>query len=386
MNSYDFFSSSTRDDPYPVFDQLREHDPVYRTDFGYWYVSRYEEATTLLRDARLIAGQGVPDSMGLRDGPIRDVMDAWMMAVDGESHARTRRLISRAFTPRAVEAMRPAITDLADRLVADLVASGGGDVIPSLAFPLPMEVVRLLFGVSSERWTERVSAVFDPRRETAPAGFLGQMESLIVFFVELIPERRNDPGDDVFSSLFTEGDNGERLTDAELVANAVLLVTAGFETTMSLITLAVRTLLMHPEQWELLRADRKFLRQTVDEVLRFEPAALSTTRYTTVDVEVLGITIPAGSNVLFSVAAANRDPRRYADPGRFDITRSDIRPITFGGGAHVCIGAALAKMETEIVLSALLDGAPNLRLSSDQCTWQANNPTIRRPATLEVKA
>ena len=196
-----------------------------------------------------------------------------------------------------------------------------------------------------------------------------------------MPERRAAPGDDVFSALFADMD-GERLSDAELVANAVLLVTAGFETTMSMISLTVLTLLRHPDQLERLRADPSLSRSAIEEVLRFEPAALSTTRFALAEVEVGGVTIPADANVLFDVAAANRDPERFADPDRFDVGRSDSRPLTFGGGAHLCIGAALARLETDVVLGELLPAAPGLALAEDEVQFQTANPTIRRPVRL----
>ena len=383
--TYDFFAPSTRDDPYTLFNRLRTNDPVFETDFGYWYVTRYDDVAKLFRDPRLIAGQGVPDSLGVREGTLRDVMDAWLMATDGAAHARTRRLISRAFTPRAVEALRVPVTRLADRLVSDLVAAGGGDIITALAYPLPMEVVRLLFGVDASRWRDEVADVFAPAAPESEGRVLDQLQQLARFFDVLIGERRTELGDDVFSALFAAED-GETLSDLELKANAVLLVTAGFETTMSLITLAVRTLLLHRGQLQLLRDDHSLVDQAVDEVLRFEPAALSTTRHTTVDVEVNGRIIPAGQNVLFSLAAANRDPDRFDRPDEFDITRSDSRPLTFGAGVHNCIGAALAHLEAEIALIALIDGAPQLRLRDESCTWQQANPTIRRPTALGVDA
>ena len=384
--TYDFFAPSTRDDPYTLFNRLRTNDPVFETDFGYWYVTRYDDVAKLLRDPRLIAGQGVPDSLGVHEGTLRSVMDAWLMATDGAAHARTRRLISRAFTPRAVEALRVPVARLADRLVSDLVAAGGGDIIAALAYPLPMEVVRLLFGVDASRWHAEVAEVFDPSAQGSEGRFLDQLQQLTEFFDVLVGERRTALGDDVFSALFAADDDGETLSDLELKANAVLLVTAGFETTMSLITLAVRTLLLHREQLQLLCGDHSLVNQAVDEVLRFEPAALSTTRHTTVDIEVNGSVIPADQNVLFSLAAANRDPDRFDRPDEFDITRSDSRPLTFGAGVHNCIGASLAHMEAEIALLALIDGAPQLRLRDESCTWQQANPTIRRPTALGVDA
>jgi cytochrome P450 len=181
-------------------------------------------------------------------------------------------------------------------------------------------------------------------------------------------------------------DQGDTLSDLELVANAVLLVTAGFETTMGLISQSVLALLTHPDQLEELRAHPELVRNTVDEVLRFEPPAVSSTRSTPIDIEIAGVTIPAGSNILVSILAGNRDPRRYEEPDRFLIARDDIRPLTFGGGAHVCIGAALARMEAEVVLGELVAQTSALELVTDPIRWQTENPTIRRPVELTVRA
>jgi hypothetical protein len=384
VTDYPFFAPETVADPYPVFDRLREEDPVYATNFGYWYVSRYEDANRMLRDPTFGAGRGVPDSMGITSGPLHDLMTTWMMAIDGPAHTRVRKLISRAFTPRAVDAMRPAIQRIADRLLDEIAARGGADIVADYAFPLPMEVVRLLFGVEPERWAANVTALFDPATADPHAGPLGPMGALADWFVEVVEERRRTPGPDMFSAMIAPDEDGDSLSTEELVANAVLLVTAGFETTMSLITLAVYALLTHPDQLELLLTDPSLARNAVEETLRYEPAALSTTRSTPVDVDVAGVTIPAGANILFSVVAANRDPRRFDEPGRFDITRDDIRPLTFGAGQHACIGAALARLEGEIAVASLFARFPQLRLPTQDLVWQTENPTVRRPVELRV--
>jgi cytochrome P450 len=382
--SYDFFDAGVRDDPYPFFNRLRTCDPVYQTDFGYWYVSRYADTNTLVRDGRLGSGRGVPDSFGLTSGPLYDIMTSWLMALDGPAHTRVRRLISRAFTPRAVEALRPTIEGLANGLIDGMAARGGGDIVADLAFPLPMEVVRLLFGIDHDEWDAEVVELFHPNRASADSGFIGQMQRLADYFWRFVPARRKAPGDDMFSAMVRPDSDGDSLSDLELVANAVLLVTAGFETTMGLLSLAVLTLMRHPAQLARLQADPDLATNAVEEVLRFEPAAVSTTRHTSVDLEVAGTKIPAGSNILFSVLAANRDPARYRDPDDFDITRADIRPLTFGGGAHVCIGAALARLETEVVLRAMVTRLGDLALVTDPIIWQAENPTVRRPERLVV--
>jgi cytochrome P450 len=381
--TYDFFSEETRDDPFPLFDRLRDHDPVYETDFGYWYVSRYDDVVSLLRDTRLTSGRGVPDSLGVTGGPLREIMDSWLMALDGPAHRRARALISRAFTPRAVDAMRPAITAAAEHLVDALAAQGGGDVNVLLSFPLPMEVTRLLFGVDPATWDAEVAAIFDPVRRSGE-GWVSDMQRLADFLADFVPSW-DGGGTGLFSALKAPDDDGNVLSDFEQVANAVLLVTAGFETTMSLISNAVRTLLLHPEQLGLLRGDAALASRAVDEVLRFEPPALWTSRYATEDIVVGESVIPAGSNVLFSSVAANRDPSRYRDPDRFDITRADSRPVTFGGGVHSCIGAALARVETEIALVTLFERVPGLRLVEPvSSVFQGENPSVRRPARLPV--
>ena len=385
MTDYDFFSPDVAVDPFPLFDRLREEDPVYETSFGYWYVSRYDDANRLLRDPVLGAGRGVPDSMGITSGPLYDLMTTWMMAIDGPAHTRVRKLISRAFTPRAVEAMRPQIQSIADGLLDAIGSRGEADVVADYAFPLPMEVVRLLFAVDADSWAANVTARFDPAAAgAAGAGPLGPMGALAEWFVGVVEERRRAPGDDMFSAMLAPDESGDALSTEELVANAVLLVTAGFETTMSLITLAVHALLTHPEQKARLVADPALARNAVEETLRYDPAALSTTRCTPGDLEIEGVTVPAGANILFSVVAGNRDPRRYDVPAAFDITRDDIRPLTFGAGAHACLGAALARLEGEIAIGSLFARFPDLALAPQDLVWQTENPTVRRPVALRV--
>jgi cytochrome P450 len=384
--TYDFFSAATRDDPFALFHQLREHDPVYETDFGYWYVSRYDDVVRLLRDTRLTSGRGVPDSLGVTDGPMREIMDNWMMALDGPEHRRARDLISRAFTPRAVDELRPAIEAAAVPLVDRLVAEGGGDLVECLAFPLPMEVTRLLFGVDPADWDAGIVALFDPRRRSG-RGWVDDMQRLTDSLRGVVADHRagTAPPTGLFAALGTTDDDGLVLSEFEQLANAVLLVTAGFETTMGLLTNAVRTLLLHPRELALLLDDPSLAASAVDEVLRFEPPALFTTRYATEAIEVAGSVIPAGANVMFSSVAANRDPARYHDPDRFDITRRDIRPVTFGGGVHSCIGSTLARVEAEIALTTLLAAAPTLSLVPPLSPFQGDNPSVRMPEHLRVR-
>lgn len=382
--SYDFFSPEVRADPFPLFRRLRENDPVYRTDFGYWYVSTHADASQLVRDARLGAGTGVPDSLGLSSGRLYDVMTEWMMALDGTDHARVRRLVSRAFTPRAVESLRPAIQSLTDHLLDDIAARGSTELVADFAFPIPMEVVRLLFDVDTSEWDKHVVELVRPGSPAA-ANAVEMMDALADYLLDVVARRHAEPGDDMFSAMVVVDDDGDRLSDHQLLANAVLLVTAGFETSMSLIALCVLTLLRYPEQLRALQANPELVRNAVEEVLRFEPAALSTTRCALEDITVGGQVIPAGSNILFPMPAINRDPGRYEAPDTFDIARPDVRPLTFGGGAHVCLGAALARLEAEVAVGSFFVRFPDARLRDDEIEWQSLNPTVRRPVALHIE-
>jgi cytochrome P450 len=377
----DLFEVGLRDDPYPAYAELREAAAVHHAADGYWYVTRYDDINRLLRDPALVSGTGVVDSLGLRDGPLYDVMTTWLMAIDGPPHTRARRLVSSIFTPRAVEAMRGEIVGIVDgsidAMCATAAAGGMADLVPTVAFGVPLQVVRLLFGLPPAEWQGTVGALF----AGAPTP-VALMDGLTAWLGGLVDRRRERPGEDMFSRLFRPDETGERLSDAELVANGVLLITAGIETTVSLIGNAVLVAWGQPGGTEAVGRD---VANVVEEVLRYETPALTTSRRTTAPVDVGGHQIPAGANVLFALAAGNRDPRRYNDPDRFDAARGDIRPLGFGGGAHVCIGAALARLEAQVVLSRLAERLPAMEVDAESVVWRKDNPTVRGPTRLMVR-
>jgi cytochrome P450 len=378
------FQIATLDDPYPVYAQLREAGALHHGDDGMWYVTRYQDIQALLRDKRLVAGRGVASSFGLSEGPVHEAMAAWLMALDGADHARTRRLVSSAFGPTAVQAMRRDILAIIDTALDTMDATardeGHADFVSTVASTVPLQVMRLLFGVDQQEWDHAIARTF-----TTIGNPITLMQSLLEYLSGLVSRRRGAPGSDMFSAMFRTGERGDRLSDAELVANGLLLITAGIETTASLIGNTVVVVFSRPEVVQRLRRDPRLAANAVEEVLRYESPALTTSRRAKEEIMVGGAQIPRDADVLFALAAANRDPRRYAEPDQFDVGRTDIHPLSFGGGGHACLGAGLARLETQLVLTRVLERHPELEVDVDGMRWRKDSPTVRGPAVMPVR-
>jgi cytochrome P450 len=385
-SGWDVYEIARLDDPYPVWAELRESDPVHDAGGRVWLVTRRDLAEQVLRDPRLQAGAGVAESFGEAEGLLADVMAAWLMSLDGEAHQYARNLVSREFTPRRVAALAPVVGSLASGLVADWLERAlrePADLVEALAFALPSRVMCHLFRIELAEWRERVEPLFRPPPGTQlPQG--GAIQGLAEYFDELVRAPDEIDPKSLLSLLSVPDPEAGELSDLEVVANCVLLVTAGIDTTTALIANSVLCLLQNPDQLALIRTDAERVPAAIEETLRFEPPALSASRHAVEKFSLGGREIPAGSQLLISIAAANRDPRRYADPDRFDVTRSDIEPLTFGGGRHFCLGAALARLEGRAALDALLATGHELEL--DSFRWRKDNPTVRGPAELRVRA
>jgi cytochrome P450 len=378
------FQIAMLDDPYPAYAELREAGPLHYGDDGMWYVTRYADIQALLRDKRLVAGAGVANSFGLSEGPVHDAMNAWLMALDGAEHARPRRLVSSAFGPTAVQAMRGDILDIVDTALdaMDTTANGddSADFVSTVASTVPLQVMRLLFGVDQQEWDHAITRTF-----ATIGNPIAMMLSLLEYLSGLVSRRRDAPGSDLFSGMFRAGEQGDRLTDAELVANGLLLITAGIETTMSLIGNVMVVVFSRPAVVQLLRRDLRLVANAVEEVLRYETPALTTSRRATEEIVVGDAQIPRDADVLFALAAANRDPRRYWEPDQFDVGRTDIHPLSFGGGGHACLGAGLARLEAQLVLTRVLERHPELEVDVAGVRWRKDSPTVRGPATMPVR-
>jgi cytochrome P450 len=384
-------------DPHPLYRALRETAPIFRSALsGTWVVSGFDAARSLLRDPR--CGNPMDDdsrSVVAIDGAPRRRRDAdtrTMLFLNPPDHTRIRGLVSRAFTPRRVERLRPEVAAMTDALL-DAMSDGDGvvtgDFVDGVAFPLPANVISALVGVpASERdWLRplvaRMAASIEP---TATEEALDGAEAAMVeagdYLGRLLDERRAEPRDDLLSGLIQASDGEDRLSENEVLANVLLIYAAGFETTTHLLGNMVRQLVAHPEQLALVRADRSLIPGTVEEVLRFDPPVQLDGRFLFDDVEVEGVMIPKGSTVLTLLAAANRDPRVCDDPDRFDVTRTDTQILSFGSGIHYCLGAALARLEGQVVLERLLDRFASWEILAE--TWRPRI-TIRGVERLAVR-
>jgi cytochrome P450 len=382
--SWDIYAIALADDPHARWREIRESSPVLDTGGGVFFVTRWDLVDACLRDPRLGAGAGVAASFGADSGLVADVMRSWLMSLDGAPQQRARDLVRREFTPRKIEGLRPLVSQIVDRLVAGLEASAPGepiDVVPALAFALPSEVIRVLFGIPADEWRSGIERIV-LGAGSGPADGIAMIEGLARDFDGRLRSGRVPHG--LLEKLCVPDPELGALSSLEVVANAVLLVTAAIDTTSGLIGNAVACLLERPELLARVRREPDRIPAVVEETLRFEPPALSCSRSAGIPFELEGVAIPAGSQLLLGLGAAQRDPRRYPDPDRFDIDRDLAGLVSFGGGRHFCLGAALARMEAQIVLERLLVRGKVEWALSGAPRWQKRNPTIRAYESLPL--
>ncbi|MFD9408681.1 cytochrome P450 [Streptomyces sp. NPDC059989] len=377
------------DDPYDVYRRLRETSPVHRiagTDGNpAWLVTRYADVRAALADPRLSLDKRHAAEGGYRGLSLPPALDANLLNMDPPDHTRIRGFVARAFTARRVEELRTPIRETADRLLDALGPQGTTDLIASYAAPLPIIVICDLLGVPEEHrrdfraWTDALIAP-DPTR---PQAAKEAVAAMLGFFLDLVAHKRRHPGADLLSDLVAVRDaDGDRLTEDELLSLAFLILFAGYENTVQLIGNAVLALLQHPYQLAVLRKDPSRLRAAVEEAARYEgPALLAIRRFPTEDVTIGGVTVPAGETVLLSLSAANRDPDRFSGPDLFDLYRDTTGHLALGHGIHYCLGAPLARAETEIALAALLDRFESLALADGDARWR---PSLRARGLVEL--
>jgi len=387
---FDPFTPEYQADPFPILRRLRTEDPVHRSPFG-WVLTRYDDVVTALRNPSL--GAAFDREAGraeLGDGAAFAYVSRRIHNFDPPDHTRLRSLVTKAFTVRRVEALRPHIQAIADALLDRIDGAKTIDVLAALAHPLPSLVICEMLGVpESDRpqfsgWTEDIAFLLGP---SVPSHRLAAGEAAAAEFMayirELIEHRRRTPTDDLLNALLVAEESGDRLSIDELIANVVFLFSAGHQTTRDLIGNGLLALLRYPDQKRRVAADRSLLAALVEECLRYDPSVTATVRRAREDAAIAGTPIAAGDQLILSLSGANRDPARFPDPDRFDIDRPNNEPLAFGGGIHYCLGAALARTEAQIVFGTLLRRYPNLELTEHTVQWR-ETWIFRGPVTLQV--
>ena len=341
-------------------------------------VLSYELVRTVLRDPRFITARGVGlDLQGITSGPLWDRAVTSILSLDGDAHHRLRRLVSKAFAPRGAERLRELAIEVISELVDPLTRVGRCDVVSDIARQYPIPVICALLGAPREdwplfsAWADDIKKVLDWNVVNDGPVILAAFEQLDAYLEDMIDRRRHTLTDDLISDLIRAEDDGDRLTHAELVRLASTLLIGGTDTTRNQLAAAVQVLADHPDQWALLAAHPELATDAVHEVMRYCPIVFGVARKAAEDVELAGVTIPAGTLVLANTASANRDPAVYDDPDRLDITRNDPPAmLTFGGGTHYCLGAHLARLELTEALRIITQRMPNPR-RTQPAQWKA---------------
>src|ERR687898_21519 len=383
----DPFDPAFKANPYPAYAELRSTAPIHRITLldgrGVWLVTRYEDVLAIFKDERFLKDWRkvlTPEQLA-QIPPIPQVMEPLsknMLDTDPPDHERLRALVSKAFTPRLIERMRPRIQAIADALLDAVEDKREMDFIDDYAFPLPIIVIAELLGVPAEdrnsfrEWSD-AAVSGNATTQYLEEVLLPHMQAFSDYLRRMFEEKRENPKNDLISALVRAEEAGEKLSEDELLGMVFLLLVAGHETTVNLIGNGVLALLEHPDQLEKLKNDHSLIKSAIEELLRYDgPLEASPERFAREDVAIGGTVIPRGEMVRVVIAAADRDPERFPDPDALDITRTDNKHLAFGKGIHHCLGAPLARMEGQIALGTLLRRMPDLQLkgSPESLTWR----------------
>ncbi|MCX5005215.1 cytochrome P450 [Streptomyces sp. NBC_00638] len=368
-------------DPYPAYQELRARGRVhYYEPTNQWLVPHHADVSALLRDRRLGRtyqhrfthedfGRTAPPP---EQEPFHVLNDHGMLDLEPPDHTRIRRLVSKAFTPRTVERLKPYVEGLAGELVGRLVEAGGGDLLTDVAEPLPVSVIAEMLGIpESDRaplrpWSADICGMYElnPSEEVAGKAVRASVE-FTEYLRGLIEARRKEPADDLISGLIAAHDEGDRLTEQEMISTCVLLLNAGHEATVNSTVTGWWTLFRHPGQLAALRADHSLIPTAVEELMRYDTPLQLFERWVLDDIEIDGTTVPRGAEIAMLFGSANRDAEVFAAPETLDLSRAENPHISFSAGIHYCIGAPLARLELAASMSALLTKAPALRLAEE---------------------
>ncbi|MBM7774121.1 cytochrome P450 [Actinokineospora baliensis] len=381
-------------DPYPTYARLRAEDPVhFNEQLGGWVITRYDDVTAALRDHETFSSRRIALLVAQRGGSnptpavarFLELAGHWMWMLDPPTHTRMRKLMNQGFTPRAVRLLEPMIQGIVDDLVDAAVAREEVDLMADFCFPVPALVICGLYGLppaDARRvtdWCDALKVFLGAATDLGGAQAAAEaVHEMIDYLTEIMEARRVEPRDDLVSRLVAADDEGDRLGTDELVSNLLLLIAASFETTIDMLGNGLAGLLTQRDQWELLKSDPSTIPGAVDEVIRWDGPVQLTHRLLTRDVELRGKQLREGQLAYLMRGSANRDPERFADPDRIDVTRGDTGHVGLGLGVHYCIGAGLSRLEGKIALTELTRRLPDLRLvEPDRLTWRADNLQFR---------
>ena len=388
-----------RANPYPFYAQLRSQDPVHwDEELGFWVLTRYADIASVYHDPRFSRAQGLrrgferlPESEQIVAEPVYRSFSKTIFYSDPPYHTRLRGLVNSAFTPTAVEQMRPYVERTVDNLLDTVQAKGQMDVIHDFAYPLPILVIAQMLGLPAEerirfkKWSDDLFAILGsvphaPERMEQAAHSLTELTSYVT---QLSEARRKQPGEDLLTALVEATQEGQHLSQEELVANMIILLSAGHETTSNLIGNGLLALLQHPDQMQKLRDEPDLIASAVEEMVRYDNPVQISYRSAAEDIEISGKCIHKGELVNSILAAGNRDPEHYSEPDRFDITRDEGKHLGLGLGIHFCLGAPLLRLEAQVAFTSILHRFLELRLATETLEWQ-EHPIFRGVKSLPV--
>ena len=395
IDEFDPRWSEFAQDPYPFYERLRNESPVhYLKDMGLWLVTGYEEANSILMNSNF--GKKMPKGFPsyVQNPPekykkLRELPDN-MLDLDPPDHTRIRNLVASPFTPKAISSLRPDIEKVVNSLLDKAEEKGEIDIVADFASPIPAIVIATMLGVplrdvdNFREWTTDLVRSFDATQgpEAKEKGYEAKL-NLLNYFESLVEERRQIPTDDLISELIAIEEKGDRLAKDELLSMCILLLFAGYETTVNLIAVGVRNLILNKDQMQLLLNDSSLIKMAVEELMRYETPVQRIGYYTQTDTKIGNKELKKGQPVLVAVGAANRDEKIFVNPNKLDITRSKNPHLGFGKGKHFCLGTFLARLEAEIAFTTLFNRFPNISLLEDKGDWGPNT-AHRRLLTLPV--
>lgn len=397
---FDFFRPEFHTDPYPLYHRLRSEDPVHRSFIrATWILTRYADVKAILRDRRF-STTDTPSQIKDKNQYIQEkgkelntlayVSSRWLFYMNPPDHTRLRRLVSKAFSSMVVERMRPYVQKIVNELLGKVRNTGFMDIISDLAAPLPVMVIAKLLGVPHEdedrlhHWSNVLSCILDPLLSLEEYEHMNRVVlEFQAYLHDLIVEREKKPKADVISALVTAREQGDKLSEDELLATCMLLFATGEETTVNTIGNGMLALLRHPDQMEKLKREPTIIQSAVEELLRYDSPVQITSRLALETIEIGGQIIRAGERVLLYLGAANRDPAQFSHPDQLDLTRRENYHLVFSDGIHYCLGAGLARVQGQIAIDTLIQQLPNLTLHTNNLEWR-KNITLRGLKNLPV--